>query len=251
MNLRKREILALMLGCMILVFCGAGYAKEQDAEERKDALDPMGYAAAGYYGKSQEELKELLPGLEYGGEPSMVLESQISATVSCKQVFYFYEDELVQIDYEYLFDVGEDAERKFVEMCRRMYEIDPNVDNYAMYHGEFPVSLDRFLNSFNSPLGEDGLFWKEIIQSYPYLPCTTYFSTFCNEEVVRELNRGAEPEGWKNEYDITISGSFYHWYVDWEKLDGGYCTDEDIERSNASFLGGKEAQILLRIATWN
>ena len=247
MNLRKRGILALMLGCMAaLSGCSASYV-----DEGKDALDPMGYAAAGYYGKSQEELKELLPGLEYGGEPCMVLESQISGTVSCKQVFYFYEDELVQIDYEYLFDVGEDAERKFVEMCRRMYEIDPNVDNYAMYHGEFPVSLDRFLNSFNSPLGGDGLFWKEIIQSYPYLPCTTYFSTFCNEEVVRELNRGAEPEGWKNEYDITISGSFYHWYVDWQKIDGRHCTDEDMERSNASFLGGKEAQILLRIATWD
>ena len=56
---------------------------------------------------------------------------------------------------------------------------------------------------------------------------------------------------WKNEYEVELLGYFYHWYVDWEKVDGGYCTDEDMERSNASFLGGKEAQILLRIATWD
>ena len=246
MKFCKRGISALMLGCMAaLSGCSASYV-----EEGKDALDPLGYAALGYYGKSQEELKELLPGLEYGGEPTMVMESWVSGTVSCKQVFYFDEDELVQIDYQYLFDVGEDAERKFVEMCRRMYEIDPNVDNYGMFYGEFTVSLDAFLNGPLTPMEWNGLFWKNIAKNTPYLSSAGY-STFYDTENARELNREAEPAGWKNEYEVELLGYFYHWYVDWEKVDGGYCTDEDMERSNASFLGGKEAQILLRIATWD
>ena len=239
----------MMLGCMtVLSGCSASYV-----DEGKDALDPRGYAAAGYYGKSQEELKELLPGLEYGGEPTMVLESRVSETVSCKQVFYFYEDELVQIDYEYLFDVGEDAERKFIKQCERLCEIDSEA-MMTGWLGEITMNVDQFLNRYittYTSFEADGLFWKQIIGTTPYLttPNTIGFLSFCDEE--NRMDHRTKLDGLKKKYRIEISGSFYHWYVDWEKLDGGYCTDEDMERSNASFLGGKEARITLRIATWD
>ena len=252
-----KMMMAIALGS-IMLFSGMANAPAEQIEEEIDELDPMGYAASGYYGISQEELKELLPGLEYDGEPYMILESRLSDTVSCKQVFYFSNNELAEIQYHYLFDVGEDAERKFIKHCARLRLLDPNSDS-DLYLGDLNLTLDWLFDrnlyfphlTKLYPINSNGLFWKKIVQYSHGYNGEVKFKTFCDLENSKGINRNEEPEGWKNEYRIDLQGYFYHWYVDWEKLDGGYCTDEDIERSNASFLGGKEAQILLRIATWD
>ena len=240
--MKSKRVLAVILGCMLLLFCTIGCEKEEQVEERGDALDPLGYAAAGYYGKTPEELKELLPGIETLAWPSMKKESKITDNISCKQVFYFNENELVEIQYWYIFDIGEEAERKFVEQCRRLYEIDQDIDDYVTQCVEFSLSLDGFLNGPLSPIGEDGLFWKKIIESMGNDNYLITYSTFCDEENIRGLNREAEPQGWKDEYEIEIRGYFYHWYMDWD--DPFWEASTHVQRSNASFLGGKEAQIL-------
>ena len=248
---KNHRVMALLYGCLMVASVVAC------SNVTKDALDPMEYSRAGYYGKSQEEIIELLPGIEYGRAPSMVLESQISSTVSCKQKFYFHNNQLVEIQYEYLFDKGEDAERKFVELCRRLYEIDPNAIGGVPW-GETQVTLEEFLYGA-SPLqtskvlanSDDDLFWKEVVRSsYPWSETTAIYNSFCDAGNTRGLNREIEPEGWKNEYKIRITGDFYHWYVDLS--DPNYTNEtEQIQRTNAEFLRGKDARITLSIATWD
>lgn len=239
MKIRVR-IIALTLGCIILM-AGSGCS---DSIEQTDALDPMGYAAAGYYGKSSEELKKLLPEIEDSGEPIMILESSLSKTVSCKQVFCFYNNELIEIQYHYLFDIGEEAERLFVEQCKRIFQFNENASS-SISLGEYPLNLEEFLEGSMSPIQEDGTFWKTIIES-------DYADMYeaGGVEIIRALDDGKNikketetlPLGWKDKYDIQIEGMFCHWKSD---------PDGTLQRGKAEFLDGKEARIILTIATWN
>ena len=226
-------------------------------EKAGDALDPMGYAAAGYYGKSPREIKELLPDAEGDGAPCMVLKSRLTNTICCKQSFYFDEDKLVEIQYCYLFDVGEDAERKFVGQCRRLYEINKRASG-GFSLGERYISLEEFVGPYSQLQhvtagsgDEDGLFWKEVLDSSHYSSQTmTGFYTYCDASNTEGVNREMAPKGWKREYDINIMAFFYHWYrdIDDPSYEYGYCT---LQRSNAVFLDDRDAMIVLSIATWD
>ena len=228
MSIRKIGILALALGCMtVLSGCTNSYIKETE-----DALDPLGYAAAGYYGKTREELKELLPELEEGGGPdmNMVQESAISETINCKQVFCFYDNKVVEIQYIYQFKVGEEAEEKFIEQCQRIAEIDKNAFGGML--------------ACKRPVGEirEG-FWDELLASSLVYTKEMVYMTICNSENTQNVNREAASEGWKKEYNILVSGVFAHKSIDWE-------TGERKE-SGVTLPHGSDAQIFLTIATWD
>ena len=227
----------LTIGCIIIMCVVGCTSKSISYTLNADELDPMGYAERGYYGKSQEELKKLLPEVKYGAEPSMVLNIKISDTINCKQNFYFYENRLVEIQYIYLFDVGEEAERKFVQLCKRISELDREAQplGCALPLGEVPIAtkVDEI---------ETG-FWDKLVEKTVYYPKMIGYATYCDEENSRRVNREVEPEGWDNEYNIKVEAGFYHIDIDRE-------TGERIE-SNAEFLDGKEARIILTIGTWD
>ena len=227
MKIQKIGILMLAMGCMAaLSGCTPSYI-----EETEDELDPLGYAATGYYGKTQEELKELLPKAEYGSAESMVQESAITETISCKQVFYFYENKMVEIQYIYLFERGEEAEEKFIEQCQRIAEIDG--DAYATEFGKaMPIS----------EISEG--FWDEMLQEQylHYYNNTVRYMIYCDEESTRGVNEAAVPGGWKKQFRIEISGVFNHKEIDMET--------NEIRESGKTLPDGNEARITLRIATW-
>ena len=226
----KKRILIVILGSFIAMSAVA-------CTKSSDALDPMGYAAAGYYGKTSEELKELLPEAREGGTPCLVLESTLSESVKCKQVFYFNDNRLEQIQYQYLFENGEEAEKLFVEQCKRISELDRNAQpsGCARYSqdGDIITKVDEI---------ETG-FWDKMVEWTVDYPKTIGYATYCDEENSRRVNREAEPEGWNNEYNIKVEAGFYHIDIDRE-------TGERKE-SDAEFLDGKEARIILTIGTWD
>ena len=253
---RKAKVATVILLVTLLLPWKIGYGA------KKEALDPMGYAGAGYYGKTQEELKELLPGIETISVRNMVLESEVKEGVSCKQVFYFCNGKLTEILYEYVFERGEEAEEMLVEQCKQLREIDRNAIQYGVVTlGE--VSIEQI---------EDG-FWTKVglvRTNYSYDNGMGY-GTYCDAENTRELNREAEPEGWKNEYNVKVYGEFYHLVINWYRVvteDEYYYTPEKcfqlaeegaprsefekiLDQSSCDYLGGKEARITLRIATWD
>ena len=232
----KKIVLAIMLGILV-AFSVTACTTVNYASETENVLDPMGYAKSGYYGKSPEELKKILPEIHYGASPSMVLESKLSPSLNCKQIFYFANNKLVEITYVYYFDSGEEAEERFVEQCQRLSEIDKEAQ---------PLWCARFVGDIEIITKVDEIetgFWDEMIELTEYYPKKIGYTTYCDEKNSRTVNREAEPEGWKNEYNIKIEAEFYHIDIDWE-------TGERKE-SDAEFLNGKEARIILTIGTWD
>ena len=224
---KKAVILALVLGCITILSGCANYIKETE-----DALDPLGYAVAGYYGKTREELIELLPELEEGDGPNMemVRESAISKTVKCKQVFCFYENRVVEIQYIYLFKEGEEGEEKFIEQCKRFADIDENA---------YPGNMGRMM--MVSEISEG--FWDNMLVKGKYVPRIVQYMTFCDEENTRNVNEEAVPGGWKKQYMIGIDAVFVHKEIDLET--------NVIRESGATLPDGSEARIILTIATWD
>ena len=236
--MKKKGWIAVTIGCILISAVSCMKTMNiADIKETDDALDPLGYSASGYYGKTQEDLKELLPGVDVVNEESMVFESTTSNTVSCKQVFYFDNNKLTEIQYHYLFKVGDEAEAKFVQQCQRISEIDPEAQplGLAMPLGEIPMEIK--VTEIKAG------FWDEMIKRTELSSDMIGYAIYCNESNARGHNETVEPSGWKSAYVVEVEAYFYY---------SGLNEKTYIEEERGSILlDGAEAQIILRIATWD